>query len=36
MVIGRAFFKRVGVLMRVWNSIFLGVEMLGIVEGVLF
>ena len=36
MVIGEVFFKRIGVLMRVWSSIFLGIEMSGIVEKVLF
>ena len=36
MVIGRVFFKRVGVLMEVWSSIFLGIEMSGIVEEALF
>jgi len=36
MAVGGVFFKRVGVLVGVWSSIFLGIEMSGIVEGLLF
>ena len=36
MIVGRVFFKRVGVLVGVWSSVFLGIEMSGIVEEVLF